>query len=282
MTVEAVASGTSQPEQNVAAHICRHHPAQAERPACACQRLFWPRRIHALTGALLICFLLVHFSVCITGLHPSSYQHSVDSIGAMLVHLPGLVLLTIFLPLIAQASTGLFLLKKEGMRYNVKKCNRGGKLRFFSQRISALVILGFVVMHVGVLHQWGFHLLYRLTHAPFLSRYAGSGLFQSHQTAFASTALAFREALGSGSSATAGNWCMMFLLLLGVWATAFHAANGAWTGGIIWKLTDRSTTSRWSGFCLLLGILLMLTGTVAWYAFTFSAHARAVLSLAHL
>ena len=272
MRAADVVKETSEPAQSLAAHICRHHPDEAERPACACQRLFWPRRIHALTGALLGCFLLVHFALCITGLQPSSYQKNVDRIGALLAHLPGLVLITIFLPLAAQAATGLFLLKKEGMKYNVKKCNRGGKLRFFSQRISALVILGFVVMHVGILHPWGFHLVYRLTHAPFLARYAEGGLFHAHQAAFTSTALALRQAWSPYGAATAGNWAMMFFSLIGVWAAAFHAGNGAWTGGIIWKITDNSTKSRWSCFCLALGIVLMLTGTLAWGMLLLSVH----------
>ena len=54
----------------------------------------------------------------------------------------------VFLPLATLVPFGLYLLFKAGLRYNVKKCKRGGKLRFFLQRVSAVVILGFIAFHL--------------------------------------------------------------------------------------------------------------------------------------
>ena len=66
------------------------------------------------------------------------------------------------------------------------------------------------------------------------------------------------------------------LCLLGVWAAAFHAANGAWSGAVIWNLAAAPESKRrWGYACIAAGVALFLMGTVAWYAFTLSGAARA-------
>jgi succinate dehydrogenase / fumarate reductase cytochrome b subunit len=61
----------------------------------------------------------------------------------------------------------------------------------------------------------------------------------------------------------------MFLLLGGVWATAFHVANGAWSGALLWKiLPTQQSKQLWRTACIVLGIALVAAGSIAWYAFT--------------
>lgn len=263
------------------AHACKHHfEIQTQRPACKCQHLLWPRRIHALMGLVLTCFLLVHLSVCLTGIANDTYRLAVGRIEILLTHLPGFALIAIFIPFAIQACGGPYLLKKEGMKYNVEKCNRGGKLRFFLQRVSALVILFFTAVHVATMHNWGLHLVYRITRWSGLARYADAGLFHPN-TAFASTVIGIREACSAGAPDSPMNLAMLSLTLLSVWAAAYHAANGAWTGGIIWKISGtRISKPLWGALCLCVGFMLFLSGSVAWYAFAWSAPAQAVITTA--
>jgi succinate dehydrogenase / fumarate reductase cytochrome b subunit len=267
---------TTEPSADRPTSGCKHHEQLAvapQPPKCNCQGLLKPRRLHALCGAWLACFLLVHLGISLTGWSPVAYQHNIDAIQAALAHLPGFTLLAIFVPLLAQAVSGLYLLAKHGVKYNVKKCNRGGKLRFFLQRATALALLAFALFHVGTLHAWGLHAIYQATHLSGLGRYAARGLFQPAGEAFRSTAEGFGGFCGSW---TAGNFLVALLSLLGIWATAFHAANGAWSGGVVWGLAPNAEAKRrWTYAAIALGTVLLLAGTGAWYAFTLTGAARA-------
>lgn len=234
-----------------ATHGCTHHldVQQPAEPACACQKLLWPRRTHAICGAAAGLFLAVHLAICVTGIWPAAYQRNIDSMESAIAGARTLVSAAIFLPLIYQALSGLFLLWKEGLKYDVRKCNRGGKVRFFLQRVTALVVLVFLLVHAGTLHRWG------------------RGVFEPHGAAFASTAAGFAGANGA----------MALLGLLGVWAAVFHFANGAWSGAVIWKLaTTPESKRRWGVACTGVGVILFAAGVLAWYAFTLSGAARAV------
>jgi len=251
----------------------------AARPACACRRLVMPRRIHALNGAWIAVFLTVHFLIGISGAWPARYQRNAEAVRAMLSRLPGSDLAPIFLPLLIQAFSGLYLLRKEGLRYRVKRCNRGGQVRFFAQRATAIAILAFLVVHLGTLQEWGFHLLHRFTHLAGLSRYANGGLFDPHGAAFRSTTAAFRPAWRAGRPLAWQNSGLMIFTLLGTLATAFHAANGACTGALVWNLLPSAASKRrWGYLCLAFGIALTVAGAVAWYEFTLSANARSILT----
>src|SRR5271165_2954460 len=88
------------------------------------------------------------------GLQPRLFEPYMRGVHAALRQSPWLEVL-VFLPLVALVPFGLYLLAKAGLRYNVKKCKRGGKLRFFLQRVSAVVILAFIAFHLLTLRDWG-------------------------------------------------------------------------------------------------------------------------------
>jgi succinate dehydrogenase / fumarate reductase cytochrome b subunit len=227
---------------------CAHHaPVEAVAvPKCACRRLVVPRRLHALNGAWIAAFLTIHLLIGASGAWPVRYQRNVEMVRAI-SRIPGLDAVLIFLPLLVQALSGLYLLRQEGIRYAVKRCNRGGQVRFFMQRITAMAILAFVVVHVGTLHGWG---------------YGEAGLFRA-DAAFRSTAAALRTAWVAGFT------------LLATGAAAFHAANGAWTGALVWNLLPSAERKRrWGSLCLTFGLALSLAGAVAWWAFVLSSNAR--------
>jgi succinate dehydrogenase/fumarate reductase cytochrome b subunit len=256
------------------ASSCKHHfeVQQPEKPVCACKGLLWPRRTHALCGLLAGCFLVLHLIIGATGLSPAAYQGNIDLIHSVVGRLPTMTAAGIFLLFLYQAASGIYLLRKEGIRYNVKKCNRGSKLNFFLQRLTGMVILAFLLFHVGTMHEWGLHAVYRVTHWAVLQRYAAGSLFQPQGAAFRSTAEAFGTFCGAWSL---GNGLVAGFLLLGIWATAFHAGNGAWTGAVIWKLAPTPEAKRIVHFVRLAVVgVLFLAGTVAWYSFTLSHAAR--------
>jgi succinate dehydrogenase / fumarate reductase cytochrome b subunit len=208
--------------------------------------------MHALGGLWMGCFLLSHLAIGVSGLSPLAYRGNTDFLRTILAPLPAIALVAIALPLLFQFASGLYLLRKEGMKYGVRKCNRGGKLRFFLQRATGLAILAFTLFHAGTLRGWGWH---------------NGGLFRNGAAAFGSTVEGFRG-FGGG---------VAVLCLLGIWAAAFHAANGAWSGGIIWSVAPAPESKRrWGHVCTVIGVVLIALGTVAWYAFTLSSAARAI------
>ncbi len=267
---------TTEPAAGRPAGGCKHHAElqPAPQPKCSCQGLLRPRRMHALCGLWMAAFLAAHLAIALTGWSPAAYRQNIDAIQGAIAHVPGFTLIAIFIPLGFQAASGLYLLRKEGMKFGVKKCNRGGKLRFFLQRVTGLAILAFLLFHVGTLHAWGLHAVYQATHLGALDRYAAGGLFQAGDAAFRSTVEGFG---GSCGTSAAGNALVAALSLLGIWATAFHAANGAWSGGVIWGLLPTPESKRrWGRLAIAIGVLLLAAGTGAWYAFTMSSAARAL------
>ena len=251
-----------------------HRRADPERPKCSCKRLIVPRRIHALLGAWITAFLGLHIAVAVCGMWPERFQRSVDAAQALRARFPGIELLAILVPVLLQILSGVHLLWREGIRYRVKKCNRGGQMRFFLQRTTGLVILAYLVLHVGTLHDYGFHLLYRATHTPALGRFAERGLFVPQGVAFRSTAAAFRTAWDPTHPFAWQNTALMGFALAGILSTIFHAANGAWSGALVWNfLSSEEGKRRWAVLCLILGITLASAGTLGWYAFTLAATA---------
>jgi succinate dehydrogenase / fumarate reductase cytochrome b subunit len=251
------------------AKVCVQHPLQLHQPepGCKCGKLRLPRKVHAITGFWLAVFVTVHLAICLTGINPRQYQGTVNLLHRWLGYLPGVVLLLVILPLLLQAASGLYLVVKEGMRYDIKRCNRGGKPRFFLQRFSGLAILAFLLFHVGSVYGWGSG----FAHQETVARLLGGGLPEGN--AFLYTASAFRP-----WTSPAANLLTIAVLLAGILGTAFHAANGALSGAILWKVVESSRGKSWFGYaCAGGGIALAAMGMVAWHAFTLSPNVHAAL-----
>ena len=258
---------------------CKHHipVLPSPEPSCKCKKLRTPRKVHAACGLLLTAFIGMHLGMSLTGLNPVLFQQSVNRLHA-LPALAGLSLVFVLFPMLLQCTTGIFLVQKEGLKYYTGKCDRGGRVRFFLQRWTALAVLAFITVHFMTMHTWGLHLLYRVTHWQALTRFTAGGLFHS-EDAFASTAQGFASLWSAGSMAHGVNIIGIFLLLGGIWATAFHVANGAWSGALLWKLLPTPQSKRfWKMNCFILGIALAGAGSVAWYAFTLAPGALSTLA----
>jgi succinate dehydrogenase / fumarate reductase cytochrome b subunit len=238
---------------SISATAYNHPLLQAEsaaKPGCKCGALRPPRKFHAAVGLWLTVFVGVHFSIGLTGLNQHSYEHSVGLIHRALASLPGAVLLMVLVPMLLQAGSGLYLLAKEGVQYDVKRCDRGGKLRYFLQRWSGLAMLAFLLPHVGMMRGWG------------ASQFRGDGV--PVEAVFASTAAGFHP-----WNSSPANSVTMLLLLAGILGTVFHIANGAWSGAILWKLVQTDQGKVRMGYAsAAVGLVLAVMGCIAWYAFS--------------
>jgi len=258
----AIAPGASPTAYNHP--LLRAEPAMA-KPACKCGKLRPPRKLHSAIGLWLAFFVVVHFSICLTGLNPFAYEHTVGLVHRTFAYLPGSVLLLVLIPMLMQAGSGLYLIAKEGLQYDVKRCDRGGKVRYFLQRWSGLAMLAFLVPHIGTMRDWG----HRWSAAHPLSSVA-TGVPDG--AAFVYTASAFHP-----WTASAANSITIVLLLAGILGTVFHIANGAWSGAILWKLIETPEgKARMGYFCIGVGFALAAVGTLAWYAFTLSSNVHLV------
>jgi succinate dehydrogenase / fumarate reductase, cytochrome b subunit len=245
-----------------------NHPllqAQATpKPGCACGVLRPPRKFHAAVGLWLAAFVGVHFLVGLTGVNPQNYEGAVGLLHRSLAYLPGAVFLLVFLPMLLQAASGLFLLTREGLRYDVKSCNRGGKLRFFLQRWSGLAMIAFLLAHVASMRGRGL-----VGHWSSLS---SSGAPDG--AAYAYTASGFHPF----NSPLLGTLTIA-LLLAGVMGTVYHVANGACSGGILWKLVESDGgKARLTYLSAVAGLALAVMGAVAWYAFSLAPTAHVALA----
>ncbi len=263
-----VADSVANDDVNGAVKACAHNPLQLHQPepGCKCGKLRPPRKLHALVGLWLTLFMSLHLAIAVTGINPSRYQGTVNLLHRWLAYLPGAVLLLIFLPVLLQAASGLYLTAKEGMQYDIKRCDRGGKLRFFLQRWSGLAILAYLLVHIGNMRGW----------LPLTRHWEGvrTAVGSADRMAFSHTAFAFRP-----WNSPAVNSIAAALLLVGIIGTVYHAANGAWSGAILWKVITTPRGKACFGFvCAVLGISLAAMGALAWYAFTLSPNVHATLS----
>ncbi len=226
----------------------------AAKPGCKCGVLRPPRKLHAAVGLWLAIFVTVHFVIGLTAMTPTRYDGVVGQLHRLTAALPGMVLLLILIPMLVQAGSGIFLLVKEGVQYDVKRCDRGGKLRYFLQRWSGLAMLVFLLPHIAILRGWA--------HALLGDAVSSSGVQQSG--GFSSTLLALHP-----WSSAAANSAMIGLLLVGVLGTVFHVANGAWSGSVLWKVVNTDRGKAWLNLAsLAAGIALAAIGCIAWYAFS--------------
>jgi succinate dehydrogenase/fumarate reductase cytochrome b subunit len=215
---------------------------------CGCSRRACPRTHLAVTGFILATFVILHLFVNALGLWPAHFQSVVNGIHRLGPGLPMLEAGLIFIPLAVHIAFGLRTLGREKLKFGVQKHHHGSDLRHWLQRISAVILLTFILFHVATMHRW---LGGRFDpHKPFDS--ASHAIWQ------------FWRGLPSGHPA---NLLMAEFYLLGIAAVAYHATNGIATGAEVLGLTPTPAAQRrlWR-ICLAAAPLLLLAGLAAWYA----------------
>lgn len=232
---------------------------------CACGGNACPRYSLAITGFLLGAFLLLHLIVNALGLWPARFQAVVTLIHGLGAALPNLEI-GLILTLVIHVMFGLRTLQREKLTLGVEKHHCGSDMRYWLQRVTAVILLVFLSFHLATMPRWGLHLVYQVTHWPAVERYAVGGLFEP-QRAFASVSDA-QWHFWDEHTANPANWLVVELYLLGIAAAVYHLANGVATGADVLGLV--TTTKRKESFwrvCMGAGFVLAAIGLAGWYAF---------------
>jgi succinate dehydrogenase/fumarate reductase cytochrome b subunit len=257
------AQATVQPDPRVI--LALKFGEEAERE-CNCGGATCPRHYLAITGFILVAFVVLHLTVNMLGLWPARFQAAVNHIHGLGAALPILEIGLIFIPLTIHVAFGLRTLRREKLKFGVEKHHHGSDLRQWLQRVTAVILLAFLAFHLATMHRWGLHLVFRLTHWPALERYAAGGLFEPSR-ALASV----RDGLGNFWSSASGHPANLLVAqfhLLGITAAVYHLANGVATGSEVLGLAVTPPAQQRLGhLCLVTAPLLLLIGMVAWYAF---------------
>ena len=184
-------------------------------------------------GGYIFVHLLVNASIAQGGAH---YQEQVDKIHS-LPFLEAIEWSGIFIPFLFHAFYGIWIAVIG--RPNVVSYPYYRNVNYLLQRLSAVVILIFVLFHVLSL------------------KFA----FFGDNLVF----IAKDQALASIGHHMNSSWLLPFVVYpLGVMASTYHTANGLWGAGISWGLTISAAAQRRFGYlCAGLGIMLAVVGVIS-------------------
>ena len=195
------------------------------------------RRLQSLTGLIFGGYIFVHLLVNATILQGgNSYQLQVDKIHS-LPFLEAIEWTAIFIPFLFHAFYGVWIAVNG--RPNVANYPYRKNIYYLLQRISAVIILLFVLFHVLSLKYAVF--------GPELSFNANG------------------QALETIGTHMRHNWMLATMVYpLGILAATYHTANGLWTGAITWGLTITARSQRQFGLvCTGLFIATSILGMLA-------------------
>ncbi len=230
-----------------------HHAATAGTGAGPlAKHHFLLRRLHSLSGilpvGLFLCMHLFTNAQMIWGQDAgpageSHFQHEVDFIHSM----PALLFIEIALwgSIGFHAALG-FWYTFTG-KSNVKSYKYGGNWRYLFQRITGIVALLFIFLHIATL-RWRWDLFGWFT--PF---YAHGGVIEGE--AFGHEV---KMAMPYTAYALQVSWLVVAFYVVGVASVVYHWSNGLWTAAISWGITtSEAAMKRWGLACL--GLFVALT-----------------------
>jgi succinate dehydrogenase / fumarate reductase cytochrome b subunit len=198
---------------------------------------FLLRRLHSLTGLVFGGYLVVHLLINATiAQGGNAYQTQVDKIHD-LPFLPVIEWTFIYLPIIYHTVYGVWITLTG--QPNVGHYSYRKNWFYFFQRVSAVVIVFFIIFHV------------------FALKY---GLFGTN-LAFNAHGGALRTVAQHMDVHPVITW---LVYPLGILASCYHLANGFWAAGITWGLTvSDSAQKRWGYACAGLFALTFIAGLIA-------------------
>jgi succinate dehydrogenase / fumarate reductase, cytochrome b subunit len=198
---------------------------------------FLLRRLHSLTGLVFGGYIIIHLLVNATlteGTHPDIYQMQVDKIHS-LPFLWAIEWVFIYLPIIYHSVYGIWITFTG--RSNVVAYPFGKNYFYLLQRISAFIIVFFVLFHV----------------------LAMKGFFSDQLTFVPEQATA-----STVRHINAKFWIAYLVYPIGITASCFHLANGFWSAAITWGLTiSAGAQNRWGMVCVALFAFTLICGFLA-------------------
>lgn len=199
---------------------------------------FLLRRLHSLSGIVpvgifVIMHLFTNFQI-IAG----DFQHEVEFIHS----LPALLIIEVSLWLGIGFHAALGLVYTFSGKPNVKAYPYGGNWRYTLQRVTGILALIFIFLHIATLRwRWNFFGYF----TPFfVAGPDGTPLVS------ATTANALQQ-----------SWAVLAIYVVGLASVIYHWANGLWTAAITWGLTiSVAAQRRWGYACAGLGLALTIFG----------------------
>jgi succinate dehydrogenase / fumarate reductase cytochrome b subunit len=200
---------------------------------------FLLRRLHSLTGIVFGGYLVVHLIVNATLTQGGNiYQEQVDQIHRLPL-LPVIETLFIYLPIIYHTVYGAWITFTG--QPNVTHYPYTKNWFYFFQRVSAIILVFFMLFHVlGMKGVFGGNLGRALTFAPLYATQSTVNHFKAEW------------------------WIGYVVYPIGILASCYHLANGFWAAGITWGLTiSKRAQKRWGVACGGLFAVTFLCGMLA-------------------
>ena len=208
-----------------------------------------PRHYLAPTGYVLGGFLILHLLVNSLALWPGKFQSAVNRIHSLGALLPVLEV-SLAAVLIFHIVVGLRLMRRDKLKFISGEHFHGSPMRQWLQRVTAVIMLAFVLFHVAVMHRWF------------------GGRFDPHD-AFSSASHAIWQFWRGEPAGSFPNLLFAQFYLLGIVAAVYHVANGLATGAEVlgWTRTETAQDRLWK-ISICASPVLLLAGMAAWWALT--------------
>ncbi len=205
---------------------------------------FLLRRLHSLTGVLFGGYMIVHLVINATLIQAAAvYQSQVNKIHD-LPFLPAIEWSAIFLPILFHAIYGLWITLSG--QWNAPSYSYGRNWLYVLQRITAIILIGFIAFHVLALKY---------------------GLFNA-----LSSKLAFDPHHAAQSiirHMSAARFLVTFVYPVGILAACLHLANGLRAAAVTWGLTiSARSQGRWAILCVIIFVVSFAAGIAALLACT--------------
>ncbi|MEM1355375.1 MAG: hypothetical protein AAGC44_04660 [Planctomycetota bacterium] len=226
--------------------------ATAAKPGLIERNHFLLRRLHSLSGILPVgLFVIAHLftnAQMIWGQKPgpdgqSVFQHEVDFIHSI----PALLFVEIGLWSAIGFHAVLGFYYTFSGKHNVKNYKYKGNYRYLVQRITGILALVFIFLHIATL-RWRWDIFGWFT--PFYAHgfYTDGGVVgEDVPMSLPYTAYALKV-----------SWVVVLFYVVGVLSVVYHWSNGLWTAAISWGITvSESAMNRWGLACA--GLFVSLT-----------------------
>ena len=207
-----------------------------------------PRHYLAPTGYVLGGFLILHLGVNALALWPGKFQSAINRIHSVGPLLP-VFEISLAAVLTFHVVVGLRLLRRDKLNFITGEHCHGSPVRQWLQRVTAVILLAFILFHVAIMHRW-------------------LGARFDPQQAFSSASHAIWQFWRGQPAGSFPNLLFAQFYLLGIVAAVYHVANGLATGAEVlgWIDTPIAAERLWRG-TLCAAPALLLAGMAAWYAF---------------
>jgi len=206
-----------------------------------------PRHYLAPTGYVLGGFLILHLAVNALALWLGKFQSAVNKLHSLGALLPVLEI-SLAAVLTFHIAVGLRLMRRDKLKFITGDHFHGSPLRQWLQRVTAVILLAFLLFHVGVLQRWL------------------GGRFDPHN-AFSSASHAIWQFWHGAPAGSFPNLLFAQFYLLGIVAAVYHVANGLATGAeVLGFVSTPVAQERLWRTCVIAAPALLLAGLAAWWA----------------